>query len=264
MVDKKKGAIGVFDSGFGGIDILREMVSLLPEYDFLYLGDTARTPYGTRTQKTIYSFTRQSIDFLLNKGCPIVVLACNTASSQALPLMKDKERMIGAIRATAEAASQTRAQRIGVIATEATVRSNAFKKELKKINPGLEIFQNPAPLLVPIVEEGEENSKIAELAVKKYLTPLLEKKIELLILGCTHFGILEKTIKKEAGQIKIIKQGPLMAEKLKKLLEKNPCLERRLNKQGRVRFYTTDLTSKFVRLGSKFFGKKIKAEKIEL
>lgn len=260
----KKGPIGVFDSGFGGIDILRDMVVLLPEYNFLYLGDTARAPYGTRTQQTIRRFTQESIDFLLSKDCPLVIIACNTASSQALPLIKRQAPLIGMIQPTVKAAVRTKAQRIGVIATEATVRSNAFKNEIKKINPELKVFQKPAPLLVPIVEEGEENSKIARLAVKKYLASLLDKKIDLLILGCTHFGVLEKIIKKEAEGVRIIKQGPLLAKEIKGFLEKNSFLKKRIKKEGGIRFYTTDLTSKFVRLGSKFFGRKISAERIKL
>jgi len=266
FMDKEK-AIGVFDSGFGGIDILRHIVKDLPEYNFIYLGDTARTPYGTRTRKTIHKFTEEGVEFLLGKNCPLVVLACNTASSQALPLFSQrlKRKTLGIIKPASRAAAKKNPDRVGVIGTEATIRSNVFKKNIKKIDSSIKVYQNPAPLLVPIVEEGEEQSEIARLAVIKYLGPLLEKRIEALVLGCTHFGILEKTIKETTGPgVDIIKEGPVIARKLKRYLGEKPEIEKTLSKNGRVYFYSTDLTDKFIRLGSKFFGKKIKAQSVNL
>lgn len=263
----RKGAIGVFDSGFGGIDSLKYIVQALPDYNFIYLGDTARAPYGTRSQKIIYRFTKEGIEFLEKKNCVLIVLACNTASSQALPLFpkQDRNKTIGIIEPTVKKILEQDAKKVGVIGTAATVRSNIFKNKIREKNPEIEVFQNPAPLLVPIVEEGEENSKIADLTIKKYLASLLAKKIDTLVLGCTHFGILEGKIKKQTGEnVKIIKEGPIVAEEVKSLLKNNPRLEEEIKKQGRVQFYTTDLTEKFVRLGSKFFGRRIKAEKAKL
>jgi glutamate racemase len=265
MNKNSQGAIGVFDSGFGGIDILRDIVQELPKHNFIYLGDTARAPYGTRTQQTIYHFTEQGVKFLLEQGCPLVVLACNTASSQALPLFESRGSLMGIIKPTVKAALYSKPERVGIIATEATVRSNTFLKEIKKLSNKTEVFQNPAPLLVPIVEEGEESSKIAELAVEEYLAPLLKKNIDVLILGCTHFGVLEPKIREQVGKdVKIVREGPVMGNALKHLLETNPKLEKNIKKKGKLRFYTTDLTDKFIRLGARFLGKKITAEKIEL
>ncbi len=255
--------IGVFDSGFGGIDILRDLVREIPQADFLYLGDTARAPYGTRSKEKIYQFTKEGLRFLEKKGARKKLLACNTASSQALPLLEKRDKKLaenlsGIVEPVASYLASRDFQRIGVIGTEATIRSNAFKKEIKKKKPEVKVFQNPAPLLVPIVEEGEQDSKIAELAVKKYTTPLLKKNIEVLILGCTHFGILEKTIKKCLPQeVELIKEGPILAEKVKNSIQKKEG-------RGEVTFYTTDLTEKFTKLGSLFFGKRIKPIKVNL
>ncbi len=255
--------IGVLDSGFGGIDILKDLVYEMPQANFLYLGDTARAPYGTRSKETIYQFTKEGLKFLEKKGAKKKILACNTASSQALPLLEKRDKSLaknssGVVKPVASYLASRDFQRIGVIGTEATIRSNAFKKEIKKRKPGVKVFQNPAPLLVPIVEEGEEKSKIAELAVKKYIMPLLEKNIEVLVLGCTHFGILEQTIKKSLPrEIELIKEGPILAKKVKGSAQKNEG-------RGEVVFYTTDLTEKFTKLGSLFFGKRIKPVKVNL
>lgn len=259
--------IGVFDSGFGGLEILREIVKKLPEYDYLYLGDTARTPYGTRSQEIIYKFTKQAVDFLFKRDCQLIILACNTASSKALRKIQQKylpkhypqRRVLGVIiPASEEAALKTTNNRIGIIGTEGTVLSGTFEKELKKLNPKVKVFQKACPLLVSIVEEGEQNSKIVDIVLKDYLTPLIKRKIDTLILGCTHYGILEDKIRKFIGpKINIIVEGKVVAEKLKNYLERHPEIESRLSKNSKVKFFTTDSTEKFKILGSLFFGEAV-------
>ena len=261
-------AIGIFDSGFGGLEILREIVKKLPQYDYIYLGDTARLPYGTRSQEVVYNFTEQAVDFLFKKGCQMIILACNTASSEALrriqkeylPKHYPERRVLGVIIPAAEAAAG--GTNIGVIATEGSVASGTFERELKKINPQIEIFQQACPLLVPIIEAGEESSQIGEMALRKYLSPLLEKNIDTLILGCTHYGLLEPKIREIIGEkINIISEGKIVAQKLEDYLKRHPEIENFLTKNSKVDFLTTDLSDKFITLGSKFFGRPIRAEK---
>lgn len=180
----KKYSIGVFDSGFGGLQILRHIVDALPQYDYIYLGDTARTPYGTRSSQIVYYFTRQAVEFLFKNGCWLIILACNTASCEALRQIQQKyllchyprRRVLGVIIPVAEEAAQKTKGRVGVIATEGSVRSGAFVREIKKLNPKIKIFQQACPLSVPIVEAGEENSRAAELILKNYLSGLTKKK----------------------------------------------------------------------------------------
>ncbi|MBI5254427.1 glutamate racemase [Candidatus Falkowbacteria bacterium] len=274
MLKNKENFVGVFDSGFGGINILRGIVKKLPDYNYFYFGDTARTPYGTRSKEIVYEFTRQAVDFMFANGCEIIILACNTASSSALrkiqrkylPMHYPAKKVLGVlIPAAEEAAARTKNKRVGIIATEGTVRSAVFARELTKINPQIKVFQNPCPLLVPIVEAGEQNSKAAKLILEKYLKPLIKKNVDTLILGCTHYGILEKQIRKIVGRsISIISEAKVVAKKFKDYLERHPEVKSKLGKDGVVFFNSTDLTGKFIVLGSKFFGKKIKARKMVL
>lgn len=268
---KKKKSIGVFDSGFGGLTILRGLVKELPEYDYLYLGDTARTPYGSRSQEVIYEFTRQAVDFLFEKNCDLVILACNTASSEALrriqqeylPKFHPDKKVLGVIIPAAETAvEKTRSGKVGVIATEQTVASQAFVRELHKLDPKIQAFQNPCPLLVPIVESGEHRGEIADIALRQYLSPLLKKRIDTLILGCTHYGILEKKIRTVVGKdVAIISEASVVARSLRNYLKRHPEMETRLGKNHARTFYSTDRTEKFERLGSQFFGQNITVKK---
>lgn len=274
MSKSKQKFIGVFDSGFGGINILRGIVKELPAYNYLYLGDTARTPYGTRSKEVVYEFTKQAVDFMFANNCELVIFACNTASSDALRKIQQEylpkhypyKKVLGVlIPAAEEAITKTKNKKIGVVATEGTIQSSAFVRELTKIEPKIKVFQNPCPLLVPIVEEGEQNSKATKLILENYLKPLKNKGIDTLILGCTHYGILENQIKKITGSnITIISGAKVVPKKFKNYLKRHPEIDRGLGKNGIVNFYTTDLTQKFVSLGSKFFGKRIKAQKISL
>lgn len=264
----------MFDSGFGGIDILRGITRELPEYDYLYLGDTARTPYGTRSPDVVYTFAAQAVDFLFANNCGLIIFACNTASSDALrriqqeylPKHHPNKKVLGVlIPAAEEAIAKTKNGHVGVIATEGTVRSGAFPRELKKLSTKITVFQQACPLLVPIVEEGEERSPATKLIIERYLAPLRTKKIDTLILGCTHYGILERQIKKAFGKnITVISEARVVPKKLKSYLARHPEINQKLSKKGSVRFFSTDLTERFMRLGGRFFGKKISVAKVAL
>jgi len=283
--------IGVFDSGFGGLTIFRELVNQLPKYDYIYLGDSARAPYGNRSRELIFEFTRQAVDFLFKQGCEIIILACNTASSEALrriqqewlPKNYPQRRVLGVIRPTVEEAVHpvklllrssrkagfngvkvTKNNKIGVIGTEGTVSSEAYIREIKNLNPKIRVFQQACPLLVPIIEAGEHNWKGLDLILKTYLKPLLAKKIDTLILGCTHYPIIKNKIKKITGKIRLVSQEEIIGPKLADYLKRHPEIEKRLGQSGKRIFLTTDLTDKFPKLGSQFFGKKISPIRIQL
>ena len=274
MQKKRHLRIGIFDSGFGGLDILRSIVHTLPQYDYVYLGDTARAPYGHRSQETIYAYTKQAVQFLFQHECGMVVIACNTASSEALrKIQKEymkgfgaKKKILGVlIPAAEEAVGKTKNRRVGIIATEATVASNAFVRELTKLDSDIKVFQKACPLLVPLVEAGRQNSKETQTILEKYLQPLAHKRIDVLILGCTHYGILERGIRKIIGpDIALISEARVVPKKLKRYVEKHTDLEKTLSKQSSVRFYSTDSTDNFKLLGSKLFGRVVRVEKAVL
>lgn len=263
--------LGVFDSGFGGLTIFKELVKELPQYDYIYLGDSARAPYGNRSQELIFKFTKQAVDYLFKQGCQLIILACNTASAEALRKIQQEwlsdyyseRRVLGVIRPTAEEASN--GKRVGVIGTEATISSQAYINELKKINPDIKIFQQACPLLVPIIEAGEHNWEGTDLILKKYLAPLLKENIDTLVLGCTHYPIIKNKIKRIIGpSIKIISQEEIIGPKLADYLKRHPEIEKKITKSGKRIFLTTDLTDKFQKLGSQFFEKEIYPKVIQL
>ncbi|MBI2047507.1 MAG: glutamate racemase [Parcubacteria group bacterium] len=268
---KKKGCIGIFDSGFGGLHVLRSIIKTLPQYNYIYLGDTARMPYGVRPQNEIHEFAKQAIDFLFKNGCELVVFACYTASSGALRKIQQRylsiqypnKNVLGVLVPTIEeAVVVTKNKRIAVLATESTVSSGAFTRELIKLDPIVRVFEKACPLLVPIVERGEHNLKTTELILKTYLKPLISKKIDTLILGCTHYGILKRHIKKITGNsVRVINSADVVPEKLALYLNNHPEIDNALGKQKSTRFYSTDLTPHFQNLGSQFFGKRIHVQK---
>ena len=267
-------SIGIFDSGFGGLSVLRGIIKELPEYNYIYLGDSARVPYGNRPEVAIYKFTKQAVKFLIEKKCDLIILACNTVSSEALRRIQQKfiprnypdKKVLGVLIPAAEiAARKTKNKKIGIIATSQTVKSRAFIRELQKIDQEIQIFQKACPRLVPIVEKGEQDFKSTDAVLKRYLKPLTRKKIDTLILGCTHYGILEKQIKNIAGEnVKIISQSKILGGKLRNYLRSHLEIEKKLARNKKISFYTTDPTNKFQVLGSKLFGEKIKAEKTAL
>lgn len=265
---KKIGKIGVFDSGFGGLSILKVIEKVLPDYEYIYLGDTARTPYGTRSKEVVYQFTLQAVEFLFKQDCEIIIIACNTASADALRRIQQEyvathfpnRRVLGVlVPAAEEAVARTKNKRIGVLATAGTVRSDAFLQEIQKLDPKTKVFQKPAPLLVPLVEEGEHRSKAAELILRTYVKRLLEKKVDTIILGCTHYGYLESVIRKIVGKnVRVISEGKIVARKFADYLERHPEIQNKLSRKTKITFYTTDITEQFQRLGSSFFGRPIK------
>ena len=265
--NKRKYSIGVFDSGFGGLQILKHIVKELPQYDYVYLGDTARVPYGNRSQEVIYNFTTQAVDFLFKKDCQLIIFACNTASSEALrkiqreylPKHYPDKKVLGIIMpAVEEAVSKTKNGIIGVIGTRGTVKSGAFERELKKLDPKIKVFQKACSDLAMIVENGKHKSEKTKIILEKYLKSLVSKKIDALILGCTHYGIMEKEIKNIIGNgIIIVSEEKVIAKKLKKYFQNHTEIENELAKNRKCVFYSTDITEKFRILGSKIFGKKI-------
>ena len=266
--------IGVFDSGFGGLAVLREFLKLLPEYDYLYLGDNARIPYGTRSDKVVLKFTQQAVEYLFRQDCVLIILACHTASAKALrtlqqrylPVHYPSNRLLGVVIPTVEEAlARSGSGRIGVIATEGTVASNSFQIELHKLNPAVQVFQQACPLLVPIIESGEQDGEVADLMLKKYLAPLAARHIDTLILGCTHYSILKPKINALVNhQTQIICSGEVTAMKLADYLRRHPEIETRLSRAGRCRYLSTDLTPRFQDLASLFMGKAIEAEVVQL
>ncbi len=264
--------IGLFDSGFGGLHVLRGIVKSLPEYGYIYLGDSARAPYGPRSSDEVYQFTKQGVEFLFAHGAELVVLACNTASSEALRKLQadyrtdPNKKVLGVLIPFAEAAvTRTKNKNVGVMATEGTVRSGSFSREITKIDPEIKVFQQACPLLVPLVEAGTQDSEEAEALVREYVTPLLEKNIDTLVLGCTHYGILEEKIRSVVGpDINIISDRDVMPEGLERYLERHPEIKARLQRTGTINFYCTGDKAPFETLGSVFFGKRIQAERVEL
>ncbi|MCK4745272.1 glutamate racemase [Candidatus Parcubacteria bacterium] len=267
--------IGVFDSGLGGLTILKHFLKELPQYNYIYLGDSARAPYGNRSQDVIYGYAKEAVDFLFSKGCVIIIFACNTASSQALrkiqqeylPKKYPDKKVLGVIIPLVEkSAKNDKIKKIGIIGTKATIASNVYCKELLKINAKLKIFQKSAPLLVPLIEEGWIKKKETKMIFKKYLRELKMEQIDALILACTHYPILIKNIKRIMPKRCIIyNPGEIVAKSFKKYLEKHPKLKTHQSNSPICKFYTTDSINNFKTLGEKFLGQKInEIKKIKL
>ncbi len=267
-------SIGIFDSGFGGLSVLKEVVKVLPQYDYVYLGDTARAPYGNRTQDEIYTFTKEGILFLFEKGCELVILACNSASAEALHILQielikgenKNKRILGVIiPASEEAVEKTISKKVGVLGTEATISSRAFEREIKKINPSIEVFGVPAPLLVPLVESGKTSeSEGVDVVVAEYTKYINKHAVDTVILGCTHYEFLKECIQKNLPSVSLITEGSLVASKLSSYLLRHRDIEERLSRCGKRSFFTTGETVLFDDLGSGFFGDKITSFKVSL
>lgn len=267
--------IGVFDSGIGGLTVLRAFLKNLSEYDYLYLGDNARAPYGNKSAQVIYEYTRQAVEFLFQRGCVLVVLACNTASAKALrriqqdwlPAHCPENRVLGVAIPLAETGAQvTRYGRIGVIGTRATIESKVYEQELQKLRSDLNIYGLACPLLVPLVEEGWVGKPETNRILKKYLRQMKSNKVDTLILGCTHYPFLEKDIKRIMGKNCRVLSGPeIVAQKLEDYLDRHPEIDERISREGRRLFFTTDDPERFKFLGEKFLGERFKeVEKTDL
>lgn len=270
------GPIGVFDSGYGGLTILEKIRERMPQYDFIYLGDNARTPYGTRSFDVVYEFTKQSTEKLFSLGCPLVILACNTASAKALktiqtndlPLWNPDRRVLGVIRPTVEkVGSITKSKHVGIVGTPGTIQSQSYPIEINKLYPDIHVTGQACPMWVPLVENGEYASDGADYFVQKYLNELLEKdtEIDTIILGCTHYPLLINKIKKYLpDHIQIIAQGNIVAESLQSYLQRHDTLERLLTKNGTCLFYTTESPEKFRHSASIFLHQEVVVEHTQL
>jgi glutamate racemase len=268
--------IGVFDSGYGGLTVFRAIAALLPQYDFIYLGDNARAPYGNRSFETVHQYTWQCTEWFFGMGCPLVVVACNTASAKALrtiqqqdlPRMARTERVLGVIRPTAEViGSYTRTNAVGVLGTKGTVNSRSYEIEIAKFFPEVRVYPHACPMWVPLVEYGEYNAKGADYFVQKYLDELMEKapEIDTILLACTHYPLLlEKIEKYLPPHITIVSQGNIVAHSLADYLQRHEEMETRLSKNGEKRFFTTDDTADFNLHGTNFFGAEIQSEFVHL
>lgn len=276
MLPTVAGPIGIFDSGYGGLTVLSAIKSLLPQYDYLYLGDNARAPYGSRSFDTVYQFTREAVEWLFSSGCHLVILACNTASAKALrtiqqrdlPTIDPERRVLGVIRPTTERVAElTNSGHIGVLGTEGTIQSRSYEIEINKLHPQLTISGEACPMWVPLVENREYDKPGADYFVRQHLEQLMAKdpQIDTIILGCTHYPLLLDKIRQHlpAGT-NVITQGSYVAESLKDYLSRHQEMDTKCTKSGTVRYYTTDASDKFNQLASIFLREKVDARQIKL
>ncbi len=256
--------IGIFDSGLGGLIVTRAIHRLMPEYEYVYFGDTKRVPYGNKSHEAIFEFTREAVDYLFREeNCAIVIIACNTASARALRQVQQTylpenfpdRKVLGVLIPAAEEASKY--ERVGVLATLGTVASNTFGVEIKKMNSKTKVFQHPAPMLVPLIEEGEVS--LSRPFLFKYLDAFKNKKLDALVLGCTHYPILKKEIRKILPKgVRIISQDEIIPKKFKEYLERHPEIAGKLSKNKSMKITVTDKTQNMNRLVKKWFGSNIK------
>jgi glutamate racemase len=272
-----KQPIGIFDSGYGGLTVFRSIADQLPDYDYVYLGDNARAPYGNRSFNTIHEYTWECVQMLFEMGCPLIILACNTASAKALRTIQQRDlvnedptkRVLGVIRPTAEViGNYTQTKQIGVLGTKGTVQSGSYLIEINNSFPDVEVHQQACPLWVPLVENGEHDQPGADYFVKKYLDQVLIKsdRIDTLLLACTHYPLLQKKISAYLPEhIKVVPQGDIVAASLKDYLNRHAEMEQRLTKGGTRQFFTTsDDTDDFDHHASMFFSEQVKSEYIPL
>lgn len=272
----REGAIGVFDSGYGGLTILRQIRQYMPQYDYLYLGDNARAPYGSRSFDVIYRYTLQAVEALFERGCQIVILACNTASAKALRTIQENDlakidperRVLGVIRPTVEAVcGLTQTKHVGVLATVGTINSGSYAMEIHKISPDITVTGQACPMWVPLVENDEFDSPGADYFVKKRIEGILrtDQKIDTLVLACTHYPLLmNKIVKYTPPGIRLLPQGEYVATSLRDYLARHPEMEKRCTKRGQCHYLTTEDTVKFQESATLFMHDKITAEHIEL
>ena len=270
------GPIGVFDSGYGGLTILHGIRQLLPQYDYMYLGDNARAPYGSRSFEVVYEFTRQAVLKLFSMGCHLVILGCNTASAKALrsiqqcdlPQVDPSRRVLGVIRPTAETVGQlTRSRHVGVLATEGTIRSESYNMGIGKRHPDITVTGQACPLWAAIVEANEADSPGADYFVKKRIDQLMRRDplIDTIILGCTHYPLLMNSIVKNVPDgVRIMPQGTYVADSLKSYLERHPEMEAMVTQGGTCRYLTTESEERFGESAQIFLNEKVKAEHVEL
>ena len=269
--------IGVFDSGYGGLTVLKELVNTLPQYDFLYLGDNARAPYGSRSFETVYDYTLQCVKWFFSQGCSLVILACNTASAKALrtiqqndlPKLDPSKKVLGVIRPTTEViGNYTKTNEIGILGTAGTVESGSYPIEIQKFFPHVKVFQQACPMLVPLIENNDYQNEGAEYFIKKYLDKLRKQSnnIDTILLACTHYPILFEQIDKilHSNSIKLLSQGEIVADSLIHYLKNHPDVEENCSKNSSVDFFTTDSPKDFERHSAVFYGKAVAAKHVSL
>lgn len=274
---KEPGPIGIFDSGYGGLTIFEEIVQLLPDYDYIYLGDNARTPYGNRSFDVVYEFTLQAVETLFRQGCHLVILACNTASAKALrsiqqhdlPLLDPDRRVLGIIRPTVERLSSfTQSGHVGVLATSGTILSASYALEINKLYPDMVVTGQACPMWVPLIENGEGSGEGADYFVRKYIGGLLERDplIDTIVLGCTHYPLLADKIRLYVPEgITVLAQGGFVAASLQDYLLRHPEMDRRLSRGGTRSFFTTESEDKFAESASLFLhADRVDVKRIQL
>ncbi len=268
--------IGVFDSGYGGLTVLKEIVQQLPQYDYLYLGDNARSPYGTRSFDTVYHYTLQCVQWFFSQGCELVILACNTASAKALRTIQQNDlaaigadkRVLGVIRPTTETiGNYSRSGAVGILGTNGTVQSMSYPIEIAKFFPGLRVYQQACPLWVPLIENNEYNTEGADYFVAKYLGELMMQSpdIDTLLLACTHYPLLLPRMTRFIPPgVEVISQGTIVARSLTDYLRRHPAMAERCSKNGQLAFYTTDSVTDFDNHAAVFFGKPVQSVHLAL
>ncbi len=264
--------IGLFDSGLGGLIVTHSLIQAMPEYNYVYLGDTARVPYGNRSQATIYEFTKSGVEYLFEQGCHLVILACNTASAEALrrlqieylPQHYPDRRILGVlVPAAEEVVATTENRKVGVIATQGTVSSEAYIRQIQRLDSTVEVFQQATPLLVPLVENNA--LQYAGPILDDYLTPLIEQGIDTLVLGCTHYPLFKTLIRSKVGDaIKVLSQDEYIPIKLAKYLARHPEIDRQLSKSGTYQFLVTDSTQSTASVAQYLFGETVNLQKVTL
>lgn len=275
-MSKSRSPIGIFDSGVGGLTVMRDIIKKLPAYDYLYLGDNARAPYGTRSFKTIYHYTLECVKYLFSQNCHLVILACNTASAKALRTIQQKDlpgidpsrRVLGVIRPTAEIiGTYSKTGQVGVLGTPGTINSESYVMEIADQFPELTIFQQACPMWVPLVENGEYDKPGADYFVKQCIDAIRKQspKIDVLLLACTHFPLLMDKIRAyTSDEITILSQADIVADSLADYLRRHPEIDRKCSKNGSRRFLTTDSTENFDAHAEIFFCRKITSEFVEI
>ena len=272
LIEMERTPIGVFDSGYGGLTVLSAIRAQLPQYDFIYFGDNARAPYGNRSFDVVYEFTLEAVKFLFEQGCPLVILACNTASAKALrtiqqkdlPALSSSNRVLGVIRPSTEVLGElTHSKHVGILGTQGTINSNSYPIELAKFAPDIEVHQHACPMWVPLIENQQYEHPAGKQFILEDVQQLLSTndQIDTILLACTHYPVLQEQLQQLVGpNIQIVPQGPIVAEKLSVYLDAHPEMEQRLSKNGEVGFFTSETPVVFNQKASHFFGQKVEAE----
>ena len=264
--------IGLFDSGLGGLIVTHSLIQAMPEYNYVYLGDTARVPYGNRSQATIYEFTKSGVEYLFEQGCHLVILACNTASAEALRKLQTEylpqhypdRRILGVlVPAAEEVVTTTKKRKVGVIATQGTVSSEAYIRQIQRLDSSVEVFQQATPLLVPLVENNA--LKYADPILDDYLAPLVKQGIDTLVLGCTHYPLFKTLIRSKVGDtVRVLSQDEYIPIKLTEYLARHPDIDQRLSKDGTYQFFVTDNAPSTASVARYLFGESVNLQKVTL